>query len=162
MIEAGSWAGETHLQKSVYFGQEIGGLPTSFGFVLYKHGPYSFQLHDALTTMRVDGLLTVVPKDPYGPSFKLGSNSARAIRRFPKTLRTHRKILEFVSKTLSVRGVAELERLATALFVYRDDEKASVEDRVTAIVDLKPHISRESAMTAVSEVDAIVSEWTAD
>ena len=49
---AGSWAGETHMQKATYFLQHLMGVPLAFDFILYKHGPFSFDLRDELTAMR--------------------------------------------------------------------------------------------------------------
>lgn len=66
--QAGSWCGETHVQKATYFLQEVAGVPLGFPFILYKHGPFSFDLRDELTAMRADGFLTLEPRDPYGAS----------------------------------------------------------------------------------------------
>ena len=47
--EAGSWSGETHIQKSVFFLQEALATELGYGFILYKlykHGPFSFELRD--------------------------------------------------------------------------------------------------------------------
>ena len=51
--ENGSWCGETHVQKCAYFLEDLLGVPVGCEFVLYKHGPYSFDLHDALIEMKV-------------------------------------------------------------------------------------------------------------
>jgi hypothetical protein len=60
---------------------------------------------------------------------------------------------------LGNKGVVDLERLATALFVTRRAEPgASVDERSTRLTALKPHISAESARTAVEEVDRIIEE----
>ncbi len=53
----GSWCGETHLQKSVYFLVELCAVPLGYSFVLYRHGPYSFELSDEITALRADMLL---------------------------------------------------------------------------------------------------------
>ena len=47
--ERGSWCGETHVQKAAFFLQELMEVPTRFHFILYKHGPFSFDLRDELT-----------------------------------------------------------------------------------------------------------------
>lgn len=57
MKAKGSWCGETHIQKATYFLQELLGVPLNFEFILYKHGPYSFDLGDEVTAMRADSLL---------------------------------------------------------------------------------------------------------
>ena len=39
-------------QKAVYFLQEIFDVPTGIEYILYKHGPYSFDLTADLTALR--------------------------------------------------------------------------------------------------------------
>ena len=46
MINKGSWCGETHIQKAAYFLQVLLEVPLEFDFILYKHGPFSFDLSD--------------------------------------------------------------------------------------------------------------------
>ena len=41
-----SWAGETHLQKATYILKRVLGVPVEFDFILYKHGPFSFDLRN--------------------------------------------------------------------------------------------------------------------
>src|ERR1017187_6331592 len=65
---AGSWTGETHMQKATYFLQHLMGVPLGFDFILYKHGPFSFDLRDELTAMRAEGFLRLEPQHPYGPT----------------------------------------------------------------------------------------------
>ena len=48
----GSWAGETHVQKSLFFLKNLLRVPLNYNFVLYKHGPYSFDLHHDVGKMR--------------------------------------------------------------------------------------------------------------
>ena len=62
-----SWCGETHVQKVAFFAQELTGIPMNFEFILYKHGPFSFDLRDELTALRADGLLKLETQWPYGP-----------------------------------------------------------------------------------------------
>ena len=52
MKDNGSWCGETHIQKSMYFLQTMFLVPTDFEYILYKHGPFSFELRDSLGDMR--------------------------------------------------------------------------------------------------------------
>ena len=57
MRERGSWCGETHLQKATFWAEECFSLPLGFDFILYKHGPFSFDLRDELTSMRCRALV---------------------------------------------------------------------------------------------------------
>ncbi len=67
LLEIGSWCGETHLQKATFFLQHMLKVPTEWDFVLYRYGPFSFELRDELTAMRADQLLELIPMQPYGP-----------------------------------------------------------------------------------------------
>ena len=53
--ENGSWCGETHIQKAAYFLKTVTAVPLKFEFILYKHGPFSFDLRDHLGNL-IDGL----------------------------------------------------------------------------------------------------------
>jgi uncharacterized protein YwgA len=157
MRAKGSWCGETHVQKGTYFFQELVGVPLEFAFILYKHGPYSFDLKDQIAALRADLLLTVVSRDPYGPSIILGENSPPLLERFPKTRERFHTQAEFVASHFASRRVAELERLATALFVTRNDlPDGTPEARAARINKLKPHVSIEEAHDAVKEVDRFI------
>src|SRR5215813_7414948 len=49
---AQSWCGETHIQKATYLLQSAGDVDMSYEFVLYKHGPYSFDLATDIASLR--------------------------------------------------------------------------------------------------------------
>ena len=156
----GSWCGETHIQKATYFVQELLRVPLEFEFVLYKHGPYSFDLSDELTAMRADALLKLQPQQPpYGPSFIHGIGSKLIKKRYPKTLKKYNPMVKFVANKLGDKGVTELERLATALYVTREIETDnSIEARAQCIHKLKPHVSLDEARDAVNVVDNFIEE----
>jgi len=156
----GSWCGETHIQKTVYFVQELLGVPLEFDFVLYKHGPYSFDLSDELIAMRADYLLKLQPQPyPYGPSFVQGKSSQLIKKRYPKTLEKYNPMVKFVADKLGGKNVAELERLATALYVTREiNTDNNIESRAQCIHKLKPHVSLDEARDAVSVVDTFITE----
>ena len=44
----GSWTGKTHVQKALSLLRDAGSTEVPFQFVLYKHGPYSFDIEDEL------------------------------------------------------------------------------------------------------------------
>jgi hypothetical protein len=53
--EHGSWTGETHVQKAAYFLHELLGVPSGLRFVLYRHGPFSFDLRASLNKLEAWG-----------------------------------------------------------------------------------------------------------
>jgi hypothetical protein len=90
--DKGSWCGETHTQKATFFVQHLMDVPLGFEFILYKHGPFSFDLRDELTSLRADGLIRLVPRWPYGPTImptelakKLQNNYQRTLFLFPSS-----------------------------------------------------------------------------
>jgi uncharacterized protein YwgA len=159
--EKGSWCGETHIQKSAYFLQELLGVPLDFNYVFYKHGPFAFDLSDELTALRGDLQLSVVAREPYGPSLRPTEQAEKLLARFPNTVGTHAGAVRFVAERLSDRNVAELERLATALFVLHDKPNATMEERAREIHRLKPHVSFDEAVEALGVVERMRAELDA-
>jgi uncharacterized protein YwgA len=157
--EKGSWCGETHAQKAAFFAQNLMDIPMEFEFILYKHGPFSFDLRDELTSLRADGLVRLVPQWPYGPSIMPTDLAERIQDTYDKTVTRYEKRIAFIAEKLGAKGVADLERLATALYVTEQQEAGeSPEKRAINLCELKPHISADQAVAAIQEVDQIIAE----
>jgi uncharacterized protein YwgA len=155
----GSWAGETHVQKASYFLQVMLEVPLNVKFILYKHGPFSFDLRDMLSEMEAADMVKWEPRPiPYGPSVAPGANSARVVA-MSMAVRTFSSQIEFIAEKLASKKVTELERLATALYVSVDRRTPPAE-RPLRINELKPHVSVLEAEAAVNEMDQIRMEAT--
>lgn len=161
---AGSWCGDTHIQKAVYLMQDLLEVPTEYEFILYKHGPFSFDLSDELTSFRGDELLELQPQaPPYGPRYAVTTLGKNLCERFPKTLAKYNDAIENVADTIGERTVGELERLATAFYVTNRETKqhdGSVDSRAECLHKLKPHVSVQAAAKAVEEIDALIAQFT--
>jgi uncharacterized protein YwgA len=158
MITRGSWCGETHIQKAAYFLQALLGVPLEFDFILYKHGPFSFDLIDEITALRADALLRYQTRPyPYGSSIVPTDEAQSFLDSYPKTLKRYADQISFVADKLGEMGVTDLERLATALYVTLNQDGQSGQ-RAEQIPLLKPHISLEEADLAVQRVDEIMGE----
>jgi hypothetical protein len=157
---SGSWCGETHVQKATYFLQEVLGVETGFEYILYKHGPYSFDLAEELTSLCADFLLEYDHRSPgYGPSLVPTEASAALRARFPKTMARHVQPIRFIASKFGSKGVTELEKLATALWVTRElGDDAGSHQRAERIHALKPHVNMADAHRAVAEFDQITLE----
>lgn len=156
---AGSWCGETHIQKSTYFLQQLYGVDLGYAFVLYKYGPYSFDFHDDLQSWRGDDLLRVEIRNAYGPSILPNKPGEKIKDLYPKTLRQYTAHIRMVAEKLGPLRVSRLERLATALYVTEEEgTDSSVAIRAARITGLKPHVSKEDAACAVQEVDALIRD----
>ncbi|HXV06055.1 MAG TPA: hypothetical protein VFP23_09165 [Solirubrobacterales bacterium] len=153
LAQRGSWCGETHLQKAVFFLQELFDVQTGFRFIFYKYGPFSRDLRGELSTMRGDGFLEVVPSPPYGPKLMLTQPAReQLIERHANAIRPYDGPLGFVAERLASLGVGDLERLAAALWVHRRLSEASEDKQAARINELKPHVSVDSARQALRDV----------
>ena len=88
--QQGSWCGETHVQKATFLLQRLMKVPLEYEFILYKHGPFSFDLRNELTSLRADDLLLLEPQvPPYGPRMICTERSRKIQALYPKTLRKY-------------------------------------------------------------------------
>jgi uncharacterized protein YwgA len=159
LADKGSWAGETHLQKATYLLSELREVDFDFDFILYKHGPFSFGLRDDLSSMRAEGLIESFVSNPrYGPKLRVTERGEELQQHLGKTMERYGESLDWVADTLGSRGVMDLERLATAMWITRQDPEGSVRARAEALVGVKPHISLDAAVEAVKEIDDLLAE----
>jgi len=150
----GSWCGETHIQKAAYVLQEGLGVPLDVEFILYRRGPFSFDLRDELTAMRADGLLKVRPRPaPYGPSLDATTQSQSLRERLRNTIKRFQEQVLFVAERMGDKTASELERLSTAYYVIHSDMPgADTIQQAARIAELKPHVGEEQAVEALHAV----------
>ena len=155
--QRGGWAGETHIQKATYVLQHLLKVPVGVKYILYKHGPFSFDLRSIIAEMEAEQFILWEPKPlPYGPSLTPGPESTSLIAVGGQIGNFARQI-EFVADRLARKRVAQVERLATALYVSID-RSVALNDRANRIRELKPHISLQEATESVSEIDDLQSD----
>jgi uncharacterized protein YwgA len=158
LADKGSWCGETHVQKAAYVAKAVFGVPLSAEFVLYKHGPFSFDLNGLLSSMRADKVISLVPQGHYGPSITIEPAMDFVFRRFAEPLSGSIDKIERVAKFFGSKNVADLERFATAIFVTLKHSTESVEVRAAELNRLKSHIPLPLALQAVEEADQFLKE----
>ncbi len=143
--------------------------PWARSILSYRRGAYalgwgherltiSFDLREALAEMRADGLLKLEPRPhPYGPSIVPDRASELLKRLHGRVSDRYAAQVNFVTADLGGKGVAELERLASALYVNETrGVTGGVEQRARTLVELKPHISGSDAGAAVEAVDQMM------
>ena len=152
MREKGSWCGETHLQKAIYFLQEMMRVDFKFNFILYKHGAFSFDLSNHLQDMIGDNYLLLESQLPYGPSFLPGKSAKNLAIKYISITTKYNNDINFVASKLGKLGVKELEKYATALFVVKTNG-LSLKKKAKRLNKLKPHISLNNALSAIKWVN---------
>jgi len=157
MLKRGSWCGETHIQKAAFLLQEMLDVHMGYEFILYRHGPFSFELRDELASMQADQLLDLVSRQQgYGPTYLPTEFGEEFVERFPNTIARNFGAVQFVADELSDKGVVELEKLATAFFITRFGDSNEIERRAQRLVELKPHFSLPDARSATERVDRLI------
>lgn len=155
MRDCGSWCGETHLQKCVYIMTEgLGNRSLDFDYVMYKHGPYSFELHEEIGRMEATGLINLRPNPGYGPSLLLSDTGLQLVQRFPGTVSAQKADIQLVAERFSPRTVTQLERIATALFVKRRFPELSRDSQLAKFRELKPYLPAASAELGFQELES--------
>lgn len=155
-----SWCGETHIQKATYFLQKLTMVETDFDYVLYKHGPFSFDLRDELSSLTANRLVEWLPQSPYGSKCNVTSNGKELKSVLSELVNEYDSAIEFVSEHLAKENVAELERLGTALYFINSDSSLNSEVLATKVHEIKPHVSYAEAFKAVTRVRELKDQWT--
>ncbi len=89
----------------------------------------------------------------------MGDESEQVKRLYRTTLAAFDSKIALVANWLGPMQVAELERVATALYAMHEPEAQSDSNwRAERIHQLKPHVSVYEARKAVSKVDAFIKE----
>jgi uncharacterized protein YwgA len=154
---AGSWCGRTHIQKSLFFVQSLFLVEQEFEYVMYQHGPYSFQLdEDIVQLRRLNGLDLQVAPAPYGPHYTLTSGGENLLERFRLETSGYHDPIEFVAREFGKRSVRQLELLATSAFVEGSNQLSDL-DLVRDIAALKPHFSEPEILNAIQEIRTLRS-----
>lgn len=151
----GNACGETLLQKAAYVMKELFAVPLTDEFRIHYYGPFSFQLRDRLASMEADDILRVSPRE-LGVTYDVGDRFQQLRERFPKTIATYMPAIEFAATELGPLGVKQLEPLATALFVTRQNPQAPAGERAAKLMAIKSHVPPHEANAAIAKVDG----WT--
>ena len=116
----GSWCGETHLQKALFILQDISKSNFGYKYIIYKHGPYSFELNSELAAMRAANILEFqFPKDGYGPSIQATTFGARIYDTNKENIEKYLGVNQFLAEWFATSDVRHLEKVATAYYVTK-------------------------------------------
>jgi len=156
LSQRGSWSGKTHVIKTLYLLKAIGNMDMPFQFILYKHGPYSFDVENELALMRsykaIEGEISI---QGYGESLRPGMNKDFP-GKFSPIKDKEKEIIDKICNFTAKKDVRDLERLATTAWIVKEEEKKDPTIVSSRLHELKPHISLESAKEAFDELQRIV------
>jgi hypothetical protein len=150
----GSWTGKTHVQKALFLLDASGVLEVPFPFVLYKHGPYSFDAEEELEQMRCYAALDCQTVEGYGVVLSPGDN-APLVRRLCPLPAAVQEAVDFICRSVGRKKVAELEPLATAAWIRTQEKVVEPGAVVERLRQLKPHVGVREAEEADGEARRI-------
>ena len=150
----GSWCGETHLQKALYILQDVSRSNFGYKFIIYKHGPYSFDLNNELAAMRSANVLEFqFPREGYGPCIAPTPFGEKVMDVNCENIRSFIPAVEFLADWFAGSDVRHLEKVATAYFVTAKNPRVSTVERARKLHSLKPHVDMVAAEEALRIVD---------
>ncbi len=152
----GSWTGETHIQKTSYIAKVKYNVPFESDFVLYKHGPYSFDMNKSIGHMLARSLLVADQNPGYGPNFNLNEKLWVVLNSIVgEAFNDYSVIIDSVCDKLAKCNVSELEKIATAVYMNANFPDLSLDERASKINQIKPHIDLDAARTALNYSNSI-------
>lgn len=155
--KSGSWTGRTHVQKTLALVSAIVGADLPFSFVLYKHGPYSFEVNDEIDRMISYDALRSIPQGTYGPTLEPGDGECFTDA-FGEGNQSALELIPKVAAYVGSRNVVSLEALATATWIRTRenvDDDLQVQNR---LAELKPHLPIEIIEVGVRDSKAFLSQ----
>jgi hypothetical protein len=152
----GSWAGKTHVIKSIYLLQSFSNNDKiRFDFILYKHGPYSFELENELAVMKSYQAITSDRLySEYGESLKPGENENIPKKHYNLESKLQKDI-DKVCRLVGQKNVKELEGLATITWIIKNENISDEDAILNRLSKLKPHISAEDGEIAFNEIKKV-------
>ena len=147
----GSWTGKTHLQKALFLLSALGAIQVPFQFVLYKHGPYSFDVEEELEQMKGYAAVVSEAVPEYGVVLRAGT-SARFVKDKAPLSEAELKTIEQVCTFVGSKKATELERIATAAWIRTREQVTEEISVATRLNQLKPHVSVMEAAEADKKV----------
>lgn len=154
---SGSRCGETHVQKSFYVLQTMSKVPSNFNFILYKHGPFSFDLQEFLHELRGDNLIADMPTGlPYGTMLAVTPQGKQIESLRADLINRYKRLFQTISERFGKKTVRDLERIATAFYVMQELPKSSVKDQAQRITFHKKHVRLDEAEQALVEANDLL------
>lgn len=151
-----SWAGQTHLQKALYICEQMLAMPLGLDYQLHHYGPFSRSLEQSIQRLVADSALTFVPQPPpYGPRIATSEGAETIRHAHPDVVAQYDEGLEFVATMINRRGIRDLERIATALWMIEEQGSTDPDATAEAIRAIKDHISHNQGVAAYYEVHAM-------
>lgn len=159
LLNHGSKAGKTHVQKAMFLVQmtQMQNFSSAepFKFVLYKHGPYSFDLESTMEDMFVYDAIHSEIMINHGIAL-IPSGNADFLKKVAPLNSEEKEASEDVCRFIGKSDVRQLEKWATVVWIRCAEGVKESESIARRLHALKPHVSIEDAIVANNEVNKLL------
>lgn len=141
--EVGSWAGNTHIQKTGKITQSAAGTDM-YEYVMHHYGPYSFDLRDDLDLLVNRGFVERQPGEK-GFHYSL-TDKGRNFLEQSEMCKSDKDLLESIDKICNLFGkstTVALELISTVDYYINKFGTGEEERVVETVRRVKPHFSEE-------------------
>lgn len=154
-----SWNGQTNIQKAIYLLQDMLKVPLNFNFLIYYYGPFSFDLREEIEDMISNNYLDIdIPDERYGPKIVNGNRATVLEKKATSAVNKYKNEIEFIGRKLGRMGIKDLEKIGTANYVLKHLKDGNIPPE-EILIQIKPHIDKESAIEAITKVEQMESEY---
>ena len=151
----GAYCSETSVHKALFLAQSLFDVPLGIRWTLHHYGPYSPGLRAELQHLCHSGVLESIPESDAGPHLDVRDQGRRLVTANAADVLRWAPQLDVVAGRLAPLKVHDLEAVATAWWVTQTAQDASMPDRVRALREVKPHISRDHALASMQVIDEL-------
>jgi len=153
---------ETKIQKTMFFIEEIFPEIDVYEFIMYKYGPFSFDLRDDLGHMVAKKFLRTIDREPYGTQISEDDLSKQLEMQYSENYLKIKPYSDFIAEKIGGKGIHDLEAIGTALFIIQIKDKEiqniTLQNKIKLFDIFKPHIDEKIAIDAIEEVKTILEE----
>ena len=150
--------GKTHVQKSLFLQKATSQVDVPFSYVLYKHGPYSFEVESELEQMRSYAAVKAEP-DPDGFGVVLlPGPGAEFVAKGARLTKSEEEQIERICRFVGKRNVSDLDRLATSAWIRAFEGLKDSRSVAARLNSLKPHVPLREAEAADAELLTLLED----
>ncbi len=153
------WIGRTALMKFCYLLQSVRGVPLGYHFTLYSYGPFDSAVLSDLGVTEALGLVESTFQDypsGYGYRIECTASSEDVVGVGGDLLARHKQDVEWVLETFGSRGAADLELLATLVYVdhesARRNSSLSLKELAKKVSEVKPRFADKDILAAAEKL----------
>jgi len=161
LSEQKGWHGPVFVQRFIYLLQELLDVPLDLFFILYKHGPYSFELAETLTFLTANYLLEFkLPLNHLSPTLVPGKHAAYYDKKFKAEMDAINPRVTWLITKVNDMDFGKLTLLTFALYVLKQLRVQGKDEKklISEMHQIRPVFSKKQITEAVEALKKLMNE----